>query len=1296
MGAFRFPVVVTVVACILMHAAAHAANHAATVAQTTNVLVVPTSDTTTTIRYTPNEGVERGAQLHVSADGLLRQWVITTTIEIPQPTDRIDVRHGDDTLIYRPLYDTTLVVSDTSDLDLRAAMYPPQHELLAIRYAGVSRGRHLAHVSIVVAEERQGQLPTVLVMASAHLTHGSRSASAAVPVQKSRTIEDVHGEEEFSHVMRVDVSGEGIYQISAQQLRDAGIPTDAATAASVKMFGNGGRELSERVEPPFSEELRELPIIVATTPQGALDHITFYAGGVTGIHADSGAIAHYLHHYATRASYLLTVGGAPGRRAVQRPAARGPVDDRPLVVRGLVFHEEEVVNPYNGGSGRRWYGRSIENGGSMMLSQELPGLVRSGTVDYRLVVAHRGTSASGVVTVMEQGTTVAQRSIPMVPKYMDTYSVPLIGAVDAMALSADQRSLVRIAYESPQRTSTGILDWIEIEYPRGLVAHNQEFQFIANPSGPGVIEYTVNGFEGGSTLCFDVTDPTRPELIENVAPEGGLFSIREAFTEDQVRRYYLSSRRGTASLQRIEPLTLRSRARKGQLGELLVITHPGLRASAERYAEYRRATSELNVSVIGVDEIFHEFSYGMVDPTALRDMIRYAYRNSPVKPRYVLLWGDGHFDYKGISTATPNWVIPYESLDPDNTSYGLWTYTTDDYYARVDGNDPLPDVAIGRLPITSNAIGDRMIAKIRSYESASSTDDWRTRVTLIADDGPTSEGSDGTTHLRQSERLWSDYLPLDMQAKKIYMVEYPTENIARGRRKPAVTAAYISTINTTGTLLLNWIGHGNPRVWAHEFIFERETTPSQMNNPDKLFFLTAATCDFARFDLTDAQSGAEDLVLRDGGGAIGVFSASRVVLSDANAAINQDFYETMFRRSPDGSVMRLGDVIMDVKQRFYGPNDEKFFLLGDPTVRLLIPQNRLVFDRINGEPVGSQPIQLQALQTVTVEGSILAPMSNNPDDSFNGTATITLLDAVRTVTVLDDDINSTPNTFRLPGATISKGSYEVTNGRFVATFVVPKDVAFSQSTARMYGFAASTDQRSAIGATDQVIVDGVVDATFDDTEGPDIRIALDSRNFRSGDVVRQHPILIVDLQDATGVNTSGVGIGHGIEANFDDGQRIEDLTESFGTSVENSRAGTTSKQIFGLAEGYHEVRVRAWDVLNNMNSAQTTFRIASEDEGIVATWITNYPNPFSSSTTIRFQHNMASAFSAVLEIYDVTGRLVFTTPMEVRDMHTAEVQWNGTDVSGFQLGSGIYSAVVRMTDVRGGSRDVRGKLALIR
>ena len=528
------------------------------------------------------------------------------------------------------------------------------------------------------------------------------------------------------------------------------------------------------------------------------------------------------------------------------------------------------------------------------------------------------------------------------------------------------------------------------------------------------------------------------------------------------------------------------------------------------------------------------------------------------------------------------------------------------------------------------------------------------------------------------------------------MVEYPTENIARGRRKPSVTAEYISTINTTGALLLNWIGHGNPRVWAHEFIFERETTPPQFANTDKPFFLTAATCDFARFDLTDVQSGAEELVLREEGGAIGVFSAARVVFSFANAEINQEFYKTLFTPEENGRTARLGDVLWTVKQKFFGDNDEKFYLLGDPTMRLLIPDHDVIFETVNGQSVADGPIQLKALSTVTVTGHIAAPDDVAVEETFNGVATISLLDAQRTVTVTDDDRFNTTNTFTLPGAALSRGSYKVEDGRFEATFVVPKDISFSSENARLYGYAFSDDNRSAMGVTDRVIVDGVVDASFDDEDGPEINVYLDSRYFASGQVVRDNPILIVDLEDETGINTTGVGVGHGIEAMFNDGVRIEDLTETFSTSLENSRAGTATKQIFDLGEGHHTVRVRAWDVLNNMNEVTTSFRIASTEEGVVASWLTNYPNPFSSSTTIRFQHNISAAFTAQLLIYDIQGNRLVDRPMTVRDMQTAEILWDGRDDQGNTLGTGIYIAVVRATDVTGATRDVRGKLALIR
>nr|MBP6510057.1 hypothetical protein [Candidatus Kapabacteria bacterium] len=603
------------------------------------------------------------------------------------------------------------------------------------------------------------------------------------------------------------------------------------------------------------------------------------------------------------------------------------------------------------------------------------------------------------------------------------------------------------------------------------------------------------------------------------------------------------------------------------------------------------------------------------------------------------------------------------------------------------------------LPVTSNSVGDRLTDKIRNYEGAASLDDWRTRITLIADDGQQGDGlSDRSTHLDQNEILADSYIPKEFQIRKLYMVEYPTENVARGRRKPTVTQDMVSTINTTGTLILNWIGHGNPRVWAHEQIFTRETTPQAMSNVTKPFFLTAATCDFARWDMTEIQSGAEELILLETGGAIGVFSAARVVFSLANAELNEEFYTDLFTRDDNGQFPTLGEAMYRVKQKKNGNNDEKFHLLGDPTLRILVPEQRVRFTKLNGQDItkAGQQVTVSALSTVVIEGDIIGSLDSTTDASFSGNVTISLLDAQRTLTVVDTDVYNTVNTFTKSGPALCRGSFLVENGRFTGTFVVPKDISFSSQSAGLYGYAASDDQRFAMGVSDRVVVDGVTSISDPEIDGPAISIFLDSRKFLAGGIVRPNPILIVDLEDATGINTTGVGIGHDIQATFNNGSPVEILTPNFTTSLTNSRAGSAQKQIFGLGAGLHSVHVQAWDVLNNVSEASTTFRIVTSEDGIPAEGVTSFPNPFSTSTTIRFTHASPRPFEAVLLVYDVEGREIAERPMRVTDMQTADVTWDGRDNAGALASTGMYQAVVRLTDEFGGVSFVSGKLSLIR
>ena len=1238
------------------------------------------------------------------------QYVRSLDVIVPGPSE-FDLHHAE--------YDSKNLSVSADMIGAVPAYLPqaPRGERVCLTYDGIASDRHIARLDVVVAEQTPSGF-SVMTSARIHLkfrpssTSTMRAASGmalnVVNPQAPWTVgltsssprrQKMDGEKVQNEIpstaYRFAITSEGLYRFSAEQLRSVGIPTDATAAKSVKIYGNGGQELSETVSMALQNTLREQPIIVETNADGSIREILFYACGSVGWRNSGDSIRHYINHYTTEAGYYLTVGGAPGLRAQPRSFAPQEPAVRPTTTTGRVFMEEELVNPFSMGSGRRWVGRTIENRSSLTLTTPLPGFVPNGTVFYRYVVGHRG-KLQGTVTVSESGTTISQVNLPILPDYMDVYTSMGWGTIAAARISADGRSNLRLAYSSSDAGSTGVIDWIEVHYPQSLEAQDNTYTFWSQPGDGGVHEYAVNGFTA-SVYAFEVTDPSRPVLLENAANVGGMFCVREQIGKGSPRRYYISATpRNVGSLSRV---TIPDVFAPERAANVIVIAHPDLLASARAFASYRQRQGVFSVSVTSIDEIYARYSYGIADPTAIRDFIAQAYDRWSDRLTHIVLWGDGHYDYKNISTRQKNFIVPYESLDPDNASIGLSTYTTDDFFVRVRGDDRRPDLAIGRVPVRSDAEGTVFTGKIKNYESSAALDDWRTRITLVADDGTKENNlSDGSTHLDQNESLATYVLPKEFQQKKIYMVEYPTENVARGRRKPSVTQELLSTVNTSGSVLLNYIGHGNPRVWAHEQIFVRETTPGDMLNVSKPFFLTAATCDFARFDMTDLQSGAEELLLKPDGGAIGVFSAARVVFSSDNARLNNEFYSDLFERLPDGTFPTLGQTMYRVKQIYSGANDEKFMIFGDPTMKLLVPDHRITFTAINGQDIlaDTAAVSVQALGTVDVSGFITRPGSSAVDTSFNGYVTVSLTDAARTVTVYDTDIGNSKNTFLRPGAALYKGSFRVEKGLFTASFVVPKDISFSQNLAALYGYAASADQRFAMGVTRRVIVDGVADVSDPESTGPEIQVYFDSRKFLPGGIVRPNPVLIVDLRDETGINTTGVGIGHDITAQFNNASNVEILTPSFSTSLEDARSGTAQKQIFGLGPGMHTVTVQAWDVYNNVSQKSTMFRIPDGETGIVGEGIMNFPNPFSSSTTIRFTHASQRPFAATLSIYDLHGARVVERPMQIIDMQTADLTWDGLDESGDAVQSGIYQVVVQLRDANGTTSHVSGKVTLIR
>ena len=102
--------------------------------------------------------------------------------------------------------------------------------------------------------------------------------------------------------------------------------------------------------------------------------------------------------------------------------------------------------------------------------------------------------------------------------------------------------------------------------------------------------------------------------------------------------------------------------------------------------------------------------------------------------------------------------------------------------------------------------------------------------------------------------------------------------------------------------------------------------------------------------------------------------------------------------------------------------------------------------------------------------------------------------------------------------------------------------------------------------------------------------------FKSGDIVSNEPILMVEIFDESGVNVSTSAIGHRIEAFLDDNPSGIDLSEFYQTKLDDYRRGEVIYKLPKLSPGRHMVKVKAWDVFNNSSIREVEFKVAEEGE----------------------------------------------------------------------------------------------------
>lgn len=708
---------------------------------------------------------------------------------------------------------------------------------------------------------------------------------------------------------------------------------------------------------------------------------------------------------------------------------------------------------------------------------------------------------------------------------------------------------------------------------------------------------------------------------------------------------------------------------------MIIISAPSLVQQAERLAVAHREKDGLTVEVVTPEAIYNEFSSGTPDATAYRRLMKMFYdRSSSLgnPPKYLLLFGDGIYDNRGISgevqgVSRSNMLLTFQSQE----SLNVYSYATDDYFAFLEDNSgsnfsrDKMCLGVGRFPIRTVTEATQMVDKTISYMENKDLGSWKNNVTFVADDG-NNEDSFTTNHMKQADQLAEaiEEVQPGFLVNKVYFDAYKRSSLGT---YPDVHNE-IEKLLKSGQLLINYTGHGSTTHWADESVW----TQTDINNSSykHLPVWVTATCDFTRFDDVKTSAG-ESVFLNPTSGGIALFTTTRVVFSGNNANLNKALIDNLFQEDAN-SRYTLGEAMMYTKRQLNDSNKLNFILIGDPALKFAYPEYKARVTAVNGEAVSDEPFEFKALSRITVEGEILNPSGSFAAD-FTGVLSSTIFDSQSSITTLGN--SSEKFTYLDYPNTIYIGRDSVRNGKFSFTFMVPKDISYSNKKGKL-NLYASSETKEAQGSFFDFIVGGTSDTAETDTIGPEIRqIYLNDSSFVSGDKVNTTPYFVAKLWDKSGVNITGSSVGHDMMLTIDSMPSMSyNLNSYYALLPDSENEGLVQFSIPELEPGMHTAEFKVWDILNNSTTYTFTFEVA---EGLKPNLIEMYatPNPARDQVEFFLHHNRPeSNLKVTVMVYDMTGKFLWSTEKSgSSELFKAYiVTWNLTDNGGRRLRPGVY------------------------
>lgn len=1025
--------------------------------------------------------------------------------------------------------------------------------------------------------------------------------------------------------VKIQVAEDGIYKLTAADLKKMGF----SNLDKVAVYGYGGWPLDEDFSTTYIDDVPEVAV------WRSADYLLFYGKGPRKWEYSSSdkSFIHTNNPYSNYGYYFVTEKETAGR-TMEKAASAAGATLQVTTFDDYVLHEEELVSVNS--SGRELYGESFTSTLSRDFTISVPGI----TNDEGKATLSFISRGNGTITMNVDGNALISGSVS-VPS--DEYEVAR-ELYRERAWMADKGETVKvnIGYSTTGHKNVH-LNYFRLQMKRQLKVYDNYTFFRSLSARGNASRFVIQGADA-STLVFDVTDGVNPQQMETSLNGTELsFSIPASASLREFVVVKPSQIKAPVTVGEVANQNLHALPQQ----DMIIIAQPNFTTQAERLAEAHRTKDNLTVRVVTPESIYNEFSSGTPDATAYRRFMKMFYDRKTSEadaPKYLLLFGDGSFDNRKLTSAwksvdMSNMLLTYQT----ENSLSSQSYVIDDYFGFLDDADNKKSLqnkklclGIGRFPIRTVEQATQMVDKVISYMENKNTGSWKNNLCFMADDGSNTDGF-MTEHMEFADQL-AGYVESEhpeFLVNKLYYDAYKKDMTAG--TYPDVRSG-LQKLLKDGLLLFNYTGHGGTTALSDEKVLT-QTDINQFTYTHLPVWVTA-TCDFTRFDDLNTSAG-EDVFLNKSSGGIALFTTVRVAYSRPNFPINDNVIRNLFERN-NGRRRTLGEVMQATKNTLSSVYKLGFCLIGDPAVKMAYPEFGMKVTTVNGQSVDGNSISFKALEKITVEGEVL-DVSGQLVTDFTGIVNPTVKDSKVTVTCLKNSNkdDSPAFTFTDYPNTIFIGNDSVRNGKFSFTFTVPKDISYSNLQGKMNLYAVDTESgNEAQGNFDNFIVGGTSDTAETDTIGPEIRaLYLNDTTFVDGGQVNTTPYFVAELWDKSGVNITGSSVGHDMMLVIDESTVLSyNLNSYYELLPGEDGTGIVKFPIPALEPGKHTAEFWVWDILNNSTVRTFTFEVVEGLKPFLFDVIAT-PGIAREQVTFHLMHNRPESRMRVgIMVYDLAGR----------------------------------------------------------